>query len=46
MGSPNVAPPKSHDSKKKQVITWMGIMSIFGSDMDAFYIKFDGEEWV
>lgn len=40
MASPTVAAPKREkDPKKRIVVTGMGLVSVFGSDADAFYGK-------
>lgn len=40
MASPTVSAPKREtDPKKRIVITGMGLVSVFGSDIDAFYNK-------
>ncbi|KAK4779349.1 hypothetical protein SAY86_006877 [Trapa natans] len=46
--SPTVSAPKREkDPKKRVVITGMGLVSVFGSDVDAFYEKLlDGESGI
>lgn len=40
MASPTVSAPKREkDPKKRIVITGMGLVSVFGSDIDTFYDK-------
>jgi len=48
MASPIVAAPKREtDPKKRVVITGMGLVSVFGSDVDAFYNKLlEGESGI
>ncbi|CAL5214984.1 unnamed protein product [Lathyrus oleraceus] len=48
MASPNVAAPqREKDPKKRVVITGMGLVSVFGSDIDVFYNKLlEGESGI
>ncbi|KAG4923865.1 hypothetical protein JHK87_049405 [Glycine soja] len=48
MASPTVgAPKREKDPKKRVVITGMGLVSVFGSDVDAFYNKLlEGESGI
>lgn len=48
MASPTVtAPKREKDPKKRIVITGMGLVSVFGSDIDTFYNKLlDGESGI
>ena len=48
MASPNVAAPKREkDPKKRVVITGIGLVSVFGSDVDTFYNKLlEGESGI
>jgi 3-oxoacyl-[acyl-carrier-protein] synthase II len=48
MASPTVAAPKREkDPKKRVVITGMGLVSVFGSDIDTFYNKLlEGESGI
>lgn len=39
MASPVSAPKRETDPKKRVVITGMGLVSVFGSDIDTFYNK-------
>lgn len=41
------APKREKDPKKRIVITGMGLVSVFGSDIDKFYIKLlEGESGI
>ena len=48
MASPTVSSPKREtDPKKRMVITGMGLVSVFGSDIDNFYNKLlEGESGI
>lgn len=48
MASPNVSAPKREkDPKKRVVITGMGLVSVFGNDIDTFYNKLlEGESGI
>lgn len=48
MASPNVSAPKREkDPKKRVVITGMGVVSVFGNDVDKFYDKLlEGESGI
>lgn len=48
MASPTVSAPKREkDPKKRIVITGMGLVSVFGSDIDTFYNKLlEGESGI
>lgn len=48
MASPTVAAPKREkDPKKRVVITGMGLVSVFGNDIDTFYNKLlEGESGI
>ena len=48
MASPTVGAPKRENGPKKRVvITGMGLVSVFGSDVDAFYNKLlEGESGI
>ncbi|XP_013447233.2 3-oxoacyl-[acyl-carrier-protein] synthase I, chloroplastic [Medicago truncatula] len=48
MASPTVtAPKREKDPKKRVVITGMGLVSVFGSDIDTFYTKLlEGESGI
>ncbi|MCI17462.1 3-oxoacyl-(acyl-carrier) synthase, partial [Trifolium medium] len=48
MASPTTAAPKREkDPKKRVVITGMGLVSVFGSDIDTFYNKLlEGESGI
>lgn len=45
MASAASAPKREKDPKKRVVITGLGLVSVFGSEIDTFYNKLLEGEW-